>query len=122
MEQAVNHSGKALKQYIIGFVLSIIFSLLPFYVVIATDLSAIWKIVIIFIAAYIQLKVQMILFMHITEGEGANWNIITVSFTVFMVLIIVIGSIWIMFSLDHYAGHDEHNHNTEAMIKETANN
>jgi len=43
--------------------------------------------------------VQMVFFLHI--GRGSRWKLLTFIFTIIVVGIVVIGSIWIMHNLNY---------------------
>lgn len=85
--------------YVIGFVLSIITTLLAYYFVV----NNLWpKEILVFIIlgiAVVQLIVQMVFFLHI--GHGSRWKAATFYLTVLMILILVVGTVWIMHNLDY---------------------
>jgi cytochrome o ubiquinol oxidase operon protein cyoD len=49
--------------------------------------------------AVVQLIVQMVFFLHL--GSGSRWKLVTFYFTLLVVVIVVIGTIWIMNNLDY---------------------
>lgn len=91
----------SVKSYSLGFILSIIFTIIPFYVVKSTDLSNLLMILIISVSAIIQLFIQLFFFMHINMEKKPRYNNGSLLFTIFTTLIFVIGTIWIMFSLSY---------------------
>jgi cytochrome o ubiquinol oxidase operon protein cyoD len=50
--------------------------------------------------AIVQAIVQAILFLHVGQEDKPRWETISFCFMVMCVLIIVIGSLWIMHDLD----------------------
>lgn len=46
--------------------------------------------------AIFQAGVQLFMFMHINEGKDGKTNYINIIYSVFMALIIVFGSIWVL--------------------------
>jgi cytochrome o ubiquinol oxidase subunit IV len=46
--------------------------------------------------ALIQLLVQLIFFLHLGKGQDSTWNLVVFLTTVSLVLLIVVGSLWIM--------------------------
>ncbi|WP_117149248.1 MULTISPECIES: cytochrome aa3 quinol oxidase subunit IV [Paraliobacillus] len=82
--------------HVVGFVLSIVLTVAAVLVVYETTFAASVKMVIIGILAIFQALVQLIMFMHVTEGKSGGINIINVAFAVFMALVIVAGSIWVL--------------------------
>lgn len=55
-------------------------------------------------AALVQLVVQLYFFLHIGEGEKPRWQLHSFWLTGVMILIVVVGSIWIMKNLDYNMG------------------
>jgi cytochrome o ubiquinol oxidase subunit IV len=53
------------------------------------------------IAAVLQLFVQLFFFLHLGREEKPRWNSVSMSFAVFVVVVIVFGSLWIMSHLQH---------------------
>jgi cytochrome o ubiquinol oxidase operon protein cyoD len=100
MTQTVNHNYST-KSYTLGFVLSIIFTLIPFYVIKVGGLSNTLIIICIFLSAIIQLFIQLFFFMHLGEEKGPKYNNGSLLFTILTTLIFVLGTIWIMFSLSY---------------------
>lgn len=93
------HAQVRYKSYIVGFVLSILTTLLAFFFVV----NQVWPketliYVVLFIAA-VQLVVQMVFFLHL--GRGNKWKTITFWATMVVLLIIVVGTIWIMNNLNY---------------------
>lgn len=85
--------------YIVGFVLSIIMTVLAYYLA-TSDASTPDVIVIaIVLIAVVQLIIQMIFFLHI--GQGSRWKLLTFIFTAFFVLFLVIGTVWVMHHLNY---------------------
>lgn len=51
--------------------------------------------------AVVQLVVQVLFFLHLSQESKPRWNLISFLFMLMVVLIIVIGSIWIMYHLNY---------------------
>jgi len=86
----------SLKSYVIGFLLSIVLTIIPLVVVMNDMMSKNGTIVLILILAVLQFVVQLWFFMHLKEGENAKWNIAALLFAVLILVVVVAGSIWIM--------------------------
>jgi cytochrome o ubiquinol oxidase operon protein cyoD len=93
------HSPVPYRSYVIGFVLSIITTLLAYFAVVKGLWSTTVLIYVVIAIALVQLVVQMVFFLHI--GRGSRWKTITFVFTIIVVAIVVIGSIWIMNNLNY---------------------
>ena len=96
------------KTYLIGFLLSIILTLLAYNFVVINNSSAhvvnspIIVIAIILILAAIQLFVQLIFFIHLGEESPPRWHLIFFIATFSAILVIIIGSIWMMSHLNYH--------------------
>ena len=87
------------KSYLIGFLCSIIVTITAFSFVTLSNYSRLTSCLIISILAVIQLVIQIVCFLHLNMDKRNLWSFITVSFTILILLIIVFGTIWIMFDL-----------------------
>ncbi len=101
VSQNHDNSHGSVKSYIIGFIISIILTIIPYYVVVNHAISTDATYIVIAIAALLQLLVQLIFFLHLGTGTDKEWNTLAFVFTLFVVLILVIGSLWIMYNLDY---------------------
>lgn len=54
------------------------------------------------ILAVIQLFVQLVFFLHLGRESKPRWNAYALAFAVTVVVIVVIGSLWIMSSLNYH--------------------
>ncbi len=93
-----------LKSYVIGFALSVALTLAAFFVVLRPGFFHVGygaMVPAILILAVAQLFVQLIFFMHLASESGPRWKLAIFLSTVSIVLIVVIGSIWIMNHLNY---------------------
>jgi cytochrome o ubiquinol oxidase subunit IV len=96
--------GASYKSYIIGFLISIGLTLLAYFAVVSpasVGLAPGAVLVAILILAVVQLVVQLFFFLHLGSGEGAGWRTAIFASTIALVLIVVIGSLWIMNHLNY---------------------
>ena len=91
-----NASHGSLKSYVIGFLLSIVLTIIPLAAVMLGALDKTTTLIVILAAAVLQFVVQLLFFMHLREGENARWNIMSLLLGVLILVTIVAGSIWIM--------------------------
>lgn len=98
---------KPINAYITGFVLSIALTLASFgllYFHIQSDHafpSHELIVPILVMLAVAQLLVQMIFFLHLGQEERPHWNSIAFGLTVFIVFVVIGGSLWVMNNLHH---------------------
>jgi cytochrome o ubiquinol oxidase subunit IV len=98
--------AKLFKSYITGFLLSVILAISAFAVV---DKHLFRKEVLFFsvgILTLVNLLVQVCFFLRLNaRSEEDRWNLIFFIFTLFIILIVVTGSLWIMYNLNYYMVH-----------------
>ncbi|PPI88398.1 cytochrome o ubiquinol oxidase subunit IV [Candidatus Pantoea edessiphila] len=92
---------KNIKSYIIGFFLSVILTVIPFWIVIAKNTSYHIAISVVVGCAIIQILVHLFCFLHLDNKSEEGWNLISLIFASLIILIIVTGSIWIMWNLNY---------------------
>ena len=98
-EDSGNHS--TLKGYVTGFVLAVILTVIPFWLVMGKvfDKPHITAIVILAIAA-VQIVVHMIYFLHMNSKLERGWSLLALIFTLMLLVIMLTGSIWVMYHLN----------------------
>ncbi len=94
-------SHGSLKSYIVGFILSILLTIIPYFLVLNHGLSHDSTILAIVVLGIGQLLVQLVFFLHLNTSSEQRWNLMTFVFTVLILLIVVVGSLWIMWNLDY---------------------
>jgi cytochrome o ubiquinol oxidase operon protein cyoD len=88
-----------LQSYVTGAVLALALTLAPFALAMggASGTSAVAG---IFGLAAIQIVVHVVFFLHLGRSDQ-RWNLAVLVFTVLIVGIVVGGSYWVMYHLDH---------------------
>jgi len=89
------------KGYMTGFVLSVILTAIPFWLVMAKVLPSpkITGFVILGFAA-VQMVVHMIYFLHMNAKIEGGWSMLALLFTIALVVIMLAGSIWVMYHMN----------------------
>lgn len=88
------------KSYIIGFVSSIALSLIAYSLVVGHILSG-WALVFVLGGlALVQCSLQLLLFLHLGQESRPRWRLGVFFFMLLIIFIIVVGSVWIMYSLN----------------------
>jgi len=95
-----HHDGAdhgTLSTYLLGFVLSVVLTAIPFWLVMGGALPSkqITALVIMAFAA-VQIVVHMIYFLHMNTKAENGWSMMAMIFTVVMVVIALSGSLWVM--------------------------
>ncbi|AWI60288.1 cytochrome o ubiquinol oxidase subunit IV [Sinorhizobium fredii] len=90
-----------LKSYVTGFVLSVILTAIPFWLVMAEVIeSPVLTAVIIMALGAIQIVVHMIFFLHMNTRSEGGWTMMALIFTIVLVAITLSGSLWVMHHLE----------------------
>ena len=104
MQQATFSHGHSLKNYLIGFVLAIILTAIPFALVAAGWLPRETTFLIIAAAAIVQVFVHLRYFLNMNLTSTPRDNILALVFSAILIFIMVGGTLWIMFNLDYRHG------------------
>jgi cytochrome o ubiquinol oxidase subunit IV len=88
-----------LRTYLIGFVLAVVLTAIPFYVVITHALPPQQALLVIGGAAILQILVHLRFFLHLNFTSTPKENLLAIVFTAVLIFIMVGGSFWIMFDL-----------------------
>ena len=99
-----HHDGAShgtFKSYMIGFVLSVILTAIPFWLVMSgvIDNKQVTGIVIMVFAA-VQIVVHMVFFLHMNTTSEGGWSMLALIFTLILVVIVLTGSLWVMYHLN----------------------
>jgi cytochrome o ubiquinol oxidase subunit IV len=90
-----------LRGYLVGFVLSVILTAVPFWLVMEKVLSGPGlTIVAILLLGAVQIIVHMVYFLHLDARSQGGWNMLALIFTLVLVVITLSGSLWVMFHLN----------------------
>jgi cytochrome o ubiquinol oxidase operon protein cyoD len=88
---------------VVGFISCLLLTLAAFWIVFtpaAFHLNTQGVIIAIFSLALMQFVVQSICFLKLFEEKGPRWHLVVFLSTLSIILIIILGSIWIMRHLD----------------------
>ena len=89
------------RSYLIGFVLSVILTAIPFWLVMDEVIeSKQGTALLIFAFAIVQIVVHVIYFLHVDTRAEGGWTLISFVFTVVIVAIMIGGSVWVMYHLN----------------------
>jgi cytochrome o ubiquinol oxidase operon protein cyoD len=90
---------RILKSYLTGFVLALSLTLIPFGLVLSDVLPRTLILSVIFLAALVQILVHLHYFLHLDISSDERWNLLSILFTGIIVVIMVGGTIWILYNL-----------------------
>jgi cytochrome o ubiquinol oxidase operon protein cyoD len=89
------------KNYGLGFLLSVILTVIAFGAVMAGGMPRGGIIATIFTAAVLQIVIHLHYFLHLDASSASRWNVLALIFTVMIIVLFVGGSLWIMWHLDY---------------------
>ena len=90
-----------IQSYVIGLGLATILTVISFLV---AKTNLVWQPSIpiaLVVLAIAQMAVHVIFFLHITTGPDNTNNILALAFGILIVTLVVVGSLWIMYNLNH---------------------
>lgn len=90
----------SLREYLIGFVLSLILTAIPFWLVMTMPLSPAVTAAVIMGFAVVQIVVHMVFFLHMNSKSEGGWTMLSLIFTITVVVIMLAGSLWVMHHLN----------------------
>ncbi len=105
-------SHGSLRDYVIGFVLSVILTAIPFWLVMGNVIPDSGTTALVILGfAVVQIVVQMVYFLHMNARSEGGWNMLALMFTVVLVVIVLAGSLWVMHHMNtnmmpHMTPHD----------------
>ena len=96
------HDHGTRRTYLIGFALSVILTAIPFWLVMADVISDTMIATIVIMGfGVVQIFVHMVYFLHMNGKAEGGWNMLALIFTAVVVLIVISGSMWVMYHMNH---------------------
>ena len=91
------HAHSTFSGYMLGFVLSVMLTAIPFWLVMSGTLPSKQITALVIMAfAVVQIVVHMIYFLHMSPKSENGWSMMALIFTIVMVVIALSGSLWVM--------------------------
>ncbi|QAY75374.1 cytochrome o ubiquinol oxidase subunit IV [Sphingosinicella sp. BN140058] len=95
------HGHGSRRGYLIGTILSILLTAVPFWLVMSGGIADKQvTAILIFAMALIQIVVHVLCFLHLDTRSEGGWTLIAFLFTVVIVVLMIGGSVWVMFHLN----------------------
>ena len=96
------HDHGSLKTYAIGFILSVILTAIPFWLVMNKTITNTGTMGLVLLGfAAVQVVVHMVYFLHMNSKSEGGWNMMAMIFTIMIVVIAMAGSLWVMYHMNH---------------------
>lgn len=90
----------SLKAYVIGFFASLLLTIISFLLVISRALSGRLLAGVLVALALVQAVVQLLFFLHVGQEPKPRWETLVFYFMILVLLIVALGSLWIMYDLN----------------------
>lgn len=97
----ITTSHGSFNSYALGFIFSVILTVIPFILVMTGVLPRDATLFCIVSFAIIQIFTHLHYFLHLNTSSEMHWNVLSLLFTIFIMVLFIGGTIWIMYSL-HY--------------------
>lgn len=92
----------SIMSYSVGFVSSIVLTLVAYGMVVKQLFTGKALVLAIMGLAVVQLLVQLLFFLHMGRESKPRWNLVVFLFMLLVLLIVVFGSLWIMYNLNYH--------------------
>jgi cytochrome o ubiquinol oxidase operon protein cyoD len=93
-------SHGSVKTYMTGFILSIILTVIPFWMVMSGSYTKHDTLIAIFAFAVVQIVVHLKYFLHLNFSKDGRLNTFSFLFTALVIVLLVGLSVWIIYSAD----------------------
>ncbi|TFW03298.1 cytochrome o ubiquinol oxidase subunit IV [Oxalobacteraceae bacterium OM1] len=96
------HPHVSMKGYLTGFILSVILTAIPFWLVMGKVIASPSATAMVILGfAAVQIVVHMVYFLHMNAKAEGGWSLLALLFTGVLVAIMLAGSLWVMYHLNH---------------------
>ena len=92
-----DHGSK--RSYLTGFLLSVVLTAIPFWLVMSGVLPGPVTAILVVLLALVQIGVHTFYFLHVNTRSEGGWTLLAFVFTAILVVIVIAGSLWIMYHL-----------------------
>ena len=92
--------SRTLAGYVTGFILSFLLTTIAFLIVGKRVLNPTGLYLAISVLALLQFMVQSIFFLRLNADPEGRWNLYPFIFAIFVVIVVIGGSLWIMYNLN----------------------
>ena len=97
-EHAHEAEHGSVKSYLVGFVLSVILTAIPFWAVMTGKFATSTSIALIVAMAVVQVVVHLKYFLHLDFSQAGRANTFAFLFTALIIVMVVGLSVWIIYS------------------------
>jgi cytochrome o ubiquinol oxidase operon protein cyoD len=99
MAHTISATNYSLKTYLTGFVLALVLTAIPFGLVALGTLSRLDTLIVIAIAAVVQVVVHLHYFLHLDFSLKRRDDLVAIVFAGVVIVILFGGTLWIIYNL-----------------------
>jgi len=96
-----DHSHGSVKSYLIGFILSVVLTAVPFAMTMLHLMPLATLIPVIIGIGVVQIVVHLVYFLHMNVSSSQVWNNAAFVVALIIVLILIVGTLWVMYHMNH---------------------
>jgi cytochrome o ubiquinol oxidase subunit IV len=101
MHAAEGDIWSAVQGYLIGLGLAALLTVASFYVAVTHEIWGPGIPIALVVLAIAQMGIHLVFFLHLTTAPDNTNNVLALAFGLLIVLLVVFGSLWIMYHLNH---------------------
>jgi len=109
---------KSLGKYAAGFIASLVLTFGAYFIVTESYFEGMVAMVVIGALAFVQMIVQLVFFLHLNEESRPRIKLFAFAAMSLILLIIVVGSLWIMSHLNYNMMHMSPAEKTDYMMEQ----
>ena len=102
-------------RYLTGFVLSLLLTFAAYDMVVYKEVSP-WTLPLLGLLAVVQMVVQLVFFLHLGDEVRPRYKLASFVFMAGILLIVIVGSLWIMQNLNENMMHMSPNEKNDYMM------
>jgi cytochrome o ubiquinol oxidase operon protein cyoD len=95
----MKHEHGTIQNYVIGYSLSLVFTLIPYFLVVNQTVKGVALLGTILTFAVLQMIIQVLFFLHLGRERGPRWQTKFLLGTVGGIFVVTVGTTWIMYHL-----------------------
>jgi cytochrome o ubiquinol oxidase subunit IV len=99
MQSPSDSPGRMLKSYVVGLVLALVLTAVPFALVATRALEPAPTLAVIAVLGVVQIAVHLRYFLHLDLTPSSHPELLVLAFAAILIFIMIGGSLWIMFDL-----------------------
>jgi cytochrome o ubiquinol oxidase subunit IV len=101
VDSGASRGRGSLQSYGVGLILALLLTAASFWIVVSGIASSSTVVAGVVALGLVQIVVHLVFFLHMNGSSAQRWHLITFMFAALVIVILVGGSLWIMYHLNH---------------------